>query len=1654
MGRLSLVLGLLWAQGYEYGNGWIEAGAPYLKLLVGQDGVYRITAAQLGLNGVPSATLRLFWRGTEIPIYVEDGGDGQFEANDYLEFVGQRNDGEPDTVAFRHAHLLRHFPGLAGNPRQSLNHNDTSAYFLTWGGRDGLRLVPYNDPNALAHPRQDWFWWRQEITYHPGIFNYWTGAGGLGSGGYEQHNNPMYIAGEGRGRGMNPLQISFTLPEIRPDAAPSFAIELSHAALSIGGTFNLEWRVNNTLIANQTSTAPYYFRPTFTLSTTLLSSPLTVVCRSSDPGYGGELVHYGAVVYPRGAVLSANEAFLKIGVRRSSAQPITLVLSNVPIAPGDSLLVYDVEHRWRWRAVSQGTQWYIPLPPLADTFALYLCRGASVQTPLIQQPVLENYSQAAGASVILITHRSLAASAQAYKAYRETSPTNPHSVFIAYTDAIYDEFGWGRVNHPLAIRNFIRWALDRWSVRPRYVLIWGDGVGFWRVAYNSPLPPYHKVPFFGLPASDWGYVSDFYGDGNVVPEIPIGRVPVHTDAQGLAYVEKVRQYESRPNEPWHKWALHLGGGADAIEQALIEAQLRACQQIFEGSPYHGQVVYYQRRTDGMQAPPGSPSIKERMDSGVVVLQGFGHSAFDIFDISLYDAQDYDNWGRYPLLILNGCYQGSYDGINQAALLHGERFVLEPGRGCLWYLSGSGSGFVGPLGRQTVELYAVLFRDSLGITMGDALVAVFRRLFGQGTAAFDYYHLAGQPLLGDPCVRLAGPRLPDLAIRSGDIQVIPLEPSAESPSFSLRLRYSNLGIAFHDSFWVEIVHRVSSTSQTFTYRYRRPAFARVDSLEVVLPSPVGEWAGINEIEVYVDAQNDISNEAREDNNRARVEFFVRSARPIPIYPWPYAVISKSRIALVAATYNQSIYAPQGYYFEIDTSYRFDSPGLRRSGRIQGSTALGRWELPFELEDSVVYYWRVRLEGSGQQEWAEASFQYIAGDKEGWGQSGRAQFLENELRGLRYSAPGFRWEFAQRQVRIRAVESYGPYTIRRFLERDDEVLSGQGSYTSRAGWWWGARPPGIFVGVFDPQTFEPLESIRGLGGWRYFCSGGPCHMVIVEGGTSYWVEMDAEAMAESLRVVVARAPVGAPVVLLFTTGHQSQHWPARLAQVLPQIGATSAVLALTPTQKAILIGVKGAPVGTAVEVFCDETASCAAERFFEANYPLGWMVSPRIGRPVAWEEAFFAYQPQDPSDQITMNVYGLRPEGGWDTLCRQVAAQQACDLRPYNASHTELRLEARFSDPQHATAPQLAYWYVFFRPFPDIAVDPGLRWRFVRDTLEEGEWAELELGVRNLLSADTPDSVEVVFLLQRAGGWDTIGWQRYAPLQALDSMIVRWRFSTVGLGGLHRLRLILNPRPLFNERTFANNRWEVGFFVRVDRINPIVDVLFDGIRIQNGDIVSPEPTITIDIKDENRYLLLDDTSVAVVRLRRAEARGLGERINYASGKLRFLPATPAENRAGVEFRPGHLEDGDYILSVEAFDKKRNRSGFLPYEVRFRVINQSTVTHVVNYPNPFSTSTRFYYELTGAVLPEVFQIHIYTVSGRLVKVIDLKALGEVRIGRHLTNYAWDGTDEYGDRLANGVYLYRVVLRMPEGHAIEQREEGMGRYFRGGWGKMVLMR
>jgi len=71
---------------------------------------------------------------------------------------------------------------------------------------------------------------------------------------------------------------------------------------------------------------------------------------------------------------------------------------------------------------------------------------------------------------------------------------------------------------------------------------------------------------------------------------------------------------------------------------------------------------------------------------------------------------------------------------------------------------------------------------------------------------------------------------------------------------------------------------------------------------------------------------------------------------------------------------------------------------------------------------------------------------------------------------------------------------------------------------------------------------------------------------------------------------------------------------------------------------------------------------------------------------------------------------------------------------------------------------------------------------------------------------------------------------------------------------------------------------------------------------------------------------------------------------------------------------------------------------------------------YPNPTRGSTFFTFQLP---VPAEVTIRIFTVSGRSIRTI--RATGLAPGYRQIY---WDGRDEAGDDLANGVYLYKITM------------------------------
>jgi len=182
---------------------------------------------------------------------------------------------------------------------------------------------------------------------------------------------------------------------------------------------------------------------------------------------------------------------------------------------------------------------------------------------------------------------------------------------------------------------------------------------------------------------------------------------------------------------------------------------------------------------------------------------------------------------------------------------------------------------------------------------------------------------------------------------------------------------------------------------------------------------------------------------------------------------------------------------------------------------------------------------------------------------------------------------------------------------------------------------------------------------------------------------------------------------------------------------------------------------------------------------------------------------------------------------------------------------------------------------------------------------------------------------------------------------------------------------------------------------------------------------------------------------------------ERINFFNGALANLEwhINEDENKFTIEYDPIFKQDGVYKLRVQGQDKTGNSSGDEPYQINFEVIQKSSITNIYNYPNPFSTKTHFVFTLTGSEIPNKLDIQIININGRLIKQIHLNEIEDIKIGNNMTKYFWDGKDEFGDPVANGVYIYRVISEI-NNLEIDHRDSEGDKAFTNGLGKMYLIR
>ncbi len=1702
----TLVCILFFATGFsQLNNSWINYNNTYYKFYIAKDTLCRIyqpALAAAGLGSVPAQNFQLFRNGKEVRIYTSVA-TGTLGASDYIEFWGQMNDGQTDKELYRDTDFQM-------DTKYSL-FTDTATYYLTVNASGtNLRYTQSSNPvtgNVL--PADAYFMRRIEFHYknilNPGYAQ--TLGEDVYSGSYEQNEGWT---------SSNIYQCCFLnkiingLNKYSAGPANSVMFTVTAAGASPLFTRDLNAKFYNTQIIpqpNQISAMPYYNYRRDTIrnlplsvlpNTNQLSVSIGPKNSSDTTGNDRIVISDFSVTYP--ATFNFNNESNFYFELKASATGNYLVITNFN-NNGVEPVLYDMTSGRRYLGnIEVAGQVRFVLPPSTDTIRRFnLMNGTAANmysVPQLASKTFVNFANTANqGNYIIISNPRLYDNGsgvnyvEQYRQYRSSAEGGSYNAKVYDINELKEQFGFGIKNHPAAVRDFIRWAVANFTVKPKFVFLIGRAVTYQSYrnneyignTYNPDVDKLNLVPTFGWPASD---VLLACNPGTWVPLVPIGRLGAVNGNEVANYLQKMKQYEEAQrstdqtisNKAWMKNMVHISGGGNDLEDASFRLKLDSYKSIAVDTLFGAHVESFAKSSAGPVQEASSARIAELFKEGLSFISYFGHSSANILGFNLSNPEEYQNQGKYPFINISGCIAGNffdYDPLRAAGNKSlSEKYIFENQKGSIAFLADTHYGIEPFLDFYNAAFYKEFSQNNYGGTVGDQLKAVLQ-LLGSNPQAITYYlriHLEELTLHGDPALRINAHAKPDYVIEEQQIKISPSIVSVADSKFDLKVSMLNIGKAINDSIRVLIRHKLPNDSIKVLFNQRVAAMKYSDSVVLSVPINPSTYKGLNKIMVTLDTENKVD-ELSETNNGAEKEFYIYEDELRPVSPAPFSIVRQQNITFTASTANPLVLQRQ-YTMEVDTTELFNS-AFKKTYTASGNGGVIEFK-PTNLTftDSTVYYWRTAVVPTGSNNiiWNTSSFVYLPSSTNGWNQSHVYQHFKSSYNNIVLDSASRTYSYSPRVSTI--VSNNGNYPTSLQQDADFNIQINGAQYING-----GCDSRHLIFYLFNPASLDPEKNnpYGQPGKWGSIAMCDPNPVIAYNFEFDYGEISGPAAVAKRKKIMdfMDSIPTGYYVVVKNSTPNTfyfpsvswsfAQHWAAdgpagtTLRDKLYNTGF-ALVDSFNSSKSWTFVYKKNDPSYAPKYLISNDVFHSTSFQFsINGKHGEGTITSPVFGPSKKWDFLHWRGKSQEtPTTDFTqVGVYGIT-SSGTSTLLKTITAARDTALDFIDAvQYPYLQLQFYTSDFSVATPYQLTYWRVNGQPVPEGSVAPNILYSF-KDTLEQGEPIDFKLAFKNISQVAFDSAMKFKLTITDNNNLPhSITLPKGKVLASGDTLSVQYKIDTKDYPGNNTLVLDINPNNDQVEQVHYNNVLFKDFYVKPDNYNPLLDVTFDGVHILNRDIVSSKPRVYIKLKDESRYMALSDTALLKVQVIFPDN---SVHTYHFGDTMRFNPANLAtgDNSASIELMPYFAEDGNYQLVVSGKDVVGNKTGNLEYKVMFSVINKAMISNMLNYPNPFTTSTAFVFTLTGSEVPQNIRIQILTITGKVVREITKDELGPIHIGRNITEFKWDGTDMYGQKLANGVYLYRVLTNL-DGQSLDlykAKGDKTDKFFTKGYGKMVLLR
>lgn len=1666
---ISFVLG--WAAvnsvAQPYSNDWINTANPHYKFKVAQKGIYRISKSQLDAIGMGSITgirFTLFREGAKVPIFTST--NGSFGSNDFIEFYASGANGNLDKAVYLDPDFL---------PNEDIGIiSDTAYYFLTYSDVAHPRMFLINNAIPSPAPAPAAFCWATAVPAN-NIRNYVAP-------GKSYSNQEVYYSADfdnGEGYAYNDFNIipngNFTLNIATPQAfttGPNATVNFtwaSHSTLTdIPYTFNLF--LNNNQIFNHTLPATSNFE---VLKRSLNVGSSTLSGGNAELRFNANRNYYilnAKVRYPRAYNFSGN--FSQTAAFRVPAADRYLEISGFA-TNGQSPRLYDVTNSKIYIGTESGGVVRFYLDASVFEREMFLSNVSSISNAQgLSAVTFRNYANTANqGDYIILTHKDYINATPNYvndfRNYRASATGGSYKPVVVDVTELYEQFGYGFEYHPLGIRNFLDYAVKTWDIKPEYLFIIGKGFEYSKYrAYqqNAAAYTFSPVPTWGLPGSD-NLFSSF--NNSQIPLLATGRLSAYNNQEIGNYLEKVKVYEQALNpdpnptvasEMWKKKALHVAGGSDlSLQQHLTDA-LNSCRDIFVDTLIGGSVSFV-RKSSTDPVGQAEALVDSVMKQGLGYVTFYGHGSAQGFDYNLNAPNSYNSKPRFPVFSAFACAVADMFHLSNDKTI-GESYISANNGGSIVMMAANNTGWTGQLTHYMYSLYKGFSYRDYGKTLG----MQYRNNIEQLQNDFpniEMMDIHTQSIIyqGDPAIKRYNPELPDFAIEQNGLTTIPATVNTSIDTFELKVGMANLAKAVKDTITVTLQHfRNGSVTPVFTDTLRIEGLLNTDTVIFRVPLNPTTDVGVNTYTVKVDS-DDQFDEVSENNNQASLQVFIYSENLVPVYPKEFAIVHQQGTTLKASTLNA--FAPmRKYKLEIDTTELFNST-VKQSTEISSVGGVIKWTPSITYQDSVVYYWRATPDSlvNGNYAWSYSSFIYLQHGSDGWNQSHFYQlkkdqpYVNLELE----EATGRKFQFAPInnvfQINNRVI--YNEEYLQTQIVLNDLPLLSHGC----------VRTGSLYIVVIDSTNGKPWrDAPGGTMGSVPACHPNPREVFEFSYGNP--------VSRNNARLFLESLPNGVYVGIQnqiennIWNNQTIQQWRqdsvlyggSSLYHTIRDMGFT-AIEQFTYKYPFGFFMKKGYPSTVEQVIATDTLEKITLTVNFDSYEDTGKVVSTIIGPALEWQQLIWRRTSTGntaQNDTAFVVIYGIDTANNESPLYLTHTTDTSLAFIDA-AKYPRLKLNWYSIDTINRTSTHLDFWRVLYKPVPEAALNAAAFYQ-KKDTLTEGETGSISVAIENLTPYPMDSMLVDYKIIDGANVKHNLGRKRFKPLAGNDTLIAHLDFDISTYYGQNHILIEANPDKDQPEQYHPNNLGYIAQYIDADKKHPLLDVTFDGIHILDRDIVSAKPFIKVLLRDENPHLPLNDTALMTISLLHPNQSTPVE-VPMDGTICKFLPAqlvNGKKNEATIEYNPELLVDGVYKLIVTGKDRAGNTAGNTnpKYEINFTVENKPSITRLLNYPNPFSTATQFVFTLTGSEIPSQFKIQILTVTGKVVREIKKYELGNLHIGRNITEYKWDGTDEYGQLLGNGVYLYRVVTSI-RGEEVEHRQNAaIDKYFKNGYGKLYIMR